>query len=170
MDFYFKEVPGEKHCITQYTGNHKHVEFPSHLHISILSDSLFKGNTTIESIDLPDTITQIGGFMFDGCSNLKAIKLPVHLEDMWQYAFTRTSIEEIEIPGTVRSIIPYTFNASKALKKVVLNEGTKAIRGSAFKDCTALTDVYLPSTMESIHEDAFIGCGEIRFHGKSDRA
>lgn len=166
MDFFYKQIPGDSYCITAYTGNDQHVEFPSNIHISILHDDIFKGNTSLESVVIPETVTQIGGFMFDGCTNLKSIKLPDNLEDMWQYAFTRTSIEEIEIPGTVSSIIPYTFFSSKKLKKVVINEGTKKILGSAFKDCTGLTDVYLPSTIEHIHEDAFMGCGDISFHRK----
>ena len=166
MDFFYKEVPGGTYCITAYTGNDKHVEFPSNINISILSDDIFKGNTSLESIVIPDTVKQFGGFMFDGCINLKSIKLPEGIEDIWQYAFVRTSIEEIEIPGSVKSIVPYTFFDSKALKKVIINEGTSKIYGSAFKGCTALTDVYLPSTIESIHEDAFIGCGDIRFHNE----
>lgn len=164
MDFYYKEVPGGTYCITAYTGNDKHVEFPGNITITILHDDIFKGNTMVESVVIPETVTQIGGFMFDGCTNLTSIKLPGNLQDMWQYAFTRTSIEEIEIPGSVKSIVPYTFFASKKLKKVVINEGTTKILGSAFKDCTALKDVYLPSSIEHIHEDAFIGCGDIRFH------
>lgn len=164
MDFYYKQVPGDAYCITGYTGNDKHIEFPSNIKISILNDSLFKGKTNIESVVIPETVTQIGGFMFDGCSNLKHIKLPDNLEDMWQYAFVRTSIEEIDIPGSVKSIIPNTFFDSRNLKKVIINEGTTKILGSAFKNCVSLTDVYLPSTIEHIHEDAFIGCGDIKFH------
>jgi hypothetical protein len=166
MDFYYKEVHDGTHCITAYKGKDKHVEFPAFLKISILHDDIFKGNTMVESVVIPDTVTQIGGFMFDGCVNLKSIKLPENLQDMWQYAFARTSIEAIEIPGTVKSIAPFTFYDSKELKKVVLNEGTRRIMGSAFKGCTALTDVYLPASVEHIHQDAFLGCGEITFHKK----
>jgi len=164
MSFYYKQVPDDTYCITGYTGKEKHIEFPSNITITILNDSIFKGHTQIESVIIPDTVTQIGGFVFDGCSNLKSITLPPNLKDMWQYAFTRTSIEEIEIPGTVRRIIPFTFNASKALKKVVINEGTIEISAWAFKDCTGLTDVYLPASMEEVHENAFEGCGQITFH------
>tara|TARA_Y100000588_G_scaffold386577_1_gene482453 strand:- start:911 stop:1411 length:501 start_codon:yes stop_codon:yes gene_type:complete len=164
MSFYYKMVPGDTYCITGYKGNEKHVEFPNNITITIIGDGIFKGHTELESIVLPETLTQIGGFAFDGCTGLKSIKLPESLEDMWQYAFTRTSIEEIEIPGSVKRIIPFTFNASKALKKVVIHEGTIEISAWAFKDCTSLTDVYLPKSMQSVHENAFDGCGDIRFH------
>lgn len=164
MGFYYKMVPGDTYCVTGYSGNDKHVEFPDNITITILNDGIFKGHTELESVVIPDTVTQIGGFVFDGCTGLKSLTLPPNLKDMWQYAFTRTSIEEIEIPGSVRRIIPFTFNASKDLKKVIINEGTIEISAWAFKDCTALTDMYLPKSMEIIHEKAFEGCGDIQFH------
>lgn len=164
MDFYYKLAPFEMLCITGYKGKDKHVEFPKNLKITILHDGVFKGKTEIESVKIPDTVMEIGGFVFEGCTNLKAIDLPPNLQNMWQYAFTRTSIEEITIPGTVERIVPYTFNESRALKKVLFQEGTKKISARAFKNCTALEDVYLSSTITNISDEAFEGCGNIKFH------
>lgn len=168
MGFFFKVIPGQTYCITGYEGSDKHVEIPTNITVTILHDFLFKGHTEIESVKIPDTVTQMGGFLFDGCTNLKELTLPPSLEDLWQYALTRTSIEEIEIPGSVKQIIPFTFSQSKALKRVIFNEGTTRIGARAFKDCTALTEVYLPSTLTSIDEDAFEGCGDIKFIKNKD--
>lgn len=164
MDFYYMMVPDGTYCINKYTGISKHVEFPSNITVSIMNDSLFKNHTEIESVSIPSTVTQIGGFVFDGCTNLKSVKLPPNLKDMWQYAMARTSIEEIEIPGTINRVIPFTFYNSRALKKVVFNEGTQSIDAWAFKDCTSLRDVHLPASLDKINENAFDGCGEITFH------
>ncbi|MCK8060262.1 MULTISPECIES: leucine-rich repeat domain-containing protein [unclassified Fusibacter] len=164
MSFYYKMVPGNTYCITGYTGNDVHVKVPTNIEVTILSDDIFKGHTEIESVDIPDTVTQLGGFVFDGCTGLKRIVLPAGLTDMWQYAMTRTSIEEIEIPGSVKAIVPFTFNQSKALKKVVFNEGTLRIDAWAFKDCTSLTDVYLSSSLTTISDKAFEGCNHVTLH------
>ncbi|PLX32771.1 MAG: hypothetical protein C0604_04750 [Clostridiales bacterium] len=164
MGFYSKMVPDGTYCINGYKGSEKHVVFPKNIVITILHDDLFKGHAEIESVELPDTVTEIGGFIFDGCTGLKSIKLPQNLRSMWQYEFTRTSIEEIEIPGSVESIIPFTFFQSNKLRKVFLNEGTTKISAWAFKECTALTDVYLPSSLSDISDKAFEDCGEINFH------
>lgn len=164
MGYYYKMVPDGTYCLTGYEGNKKHIEMPSNIRVSILNDKLYKNHTEIESITLPDSIKEIGGFVFDGCTNLKSITLPPNLIDMWQYALTRMTIETIDIPGSLKAIIPFTFNECKSLKTVTINEGTKEINGWAFKDCTALTDVYLPKSFIKIHEDAFKGCGEITFH------
>ena len=166
MNFFYKMVPDGTYCLTEYTGNEKHIELPNTIVVSIINDNLFKGHTEIESVNMPNTITQLGGFIFDGCSNLKSIKLPSNLKDMWQYAMTRTSIKEIEIPGSLHKLIAFAFYQSKSLKKVVFNEGTKSIGPWAFKDCTALTDVYLPTSLTEISDKAFEGCGKITFHKK----
>lgn len=168
MSFYYKQIPGGSFCITGYKGEESHVIIPNNMNFTMMSDGIFKGHTQLESVIIPDSITQIGGFVFDGCTGLKSIKLPANLKDMWQYAFTRSSLEEIDIPGSVTQIIPFTFSASKNLKKVILNEGTLSISAWAFKDCTALTDVYLPASMEKISDKAFEGCGEIAFHKASE--
>lgn len=164
MTFYYKDLPDGTYCISGYKGTESHIEIPTNITITILSDDLFKGHTEITSINISDSVRQIGGFIFDGCTGLTSVKLPSNLQGMWQYAFTRTSIKEIDIPGTVVSIVPFTFNQSKCLKKVVINEGTKNIEAWAFKDCTALTDVYLPKSIKEISPKAFENCGDITFH------
>lgn len=164
MNFYYKMIADGSFCILGYKGHDVHVIIPDDMNFTVLSDNIFKGRTEIESVSIPESVTQIGGFVFDGCKGLKSIKLPPYLQDMWQYAFTRTSIEEIEIPGTVNKIIPFTFNDSKSLKKVVLNEGTTELCAWAFKGCSTLEEVYLPSTLKIISDKAFEGCGEIEFY------
>lgn len=161
MGFYYKDVPDGTYCLTGYEGNDTHVAFPKNIVISILNDKLFKGHTEIESVDIPETVTQIGGFVFDGCTNLKSIKLPPNLIDMWQYALTRMSIETIEIPGSLKAIIPFVFNQCNSLKTVVIHEGCRQIDAWAFKDCTALSDVYIPASLTQISDKAFEGCGDV---------
>ena len=42
--------------------------------VSVLMDDIFKNHTEIEKVILPDTLTDIGGFVFDGCTSLKHIE------------------------------------------------------------------------------------------------
>lgn len=167
MGFYYKMVPDGTYCLTGYEGKDEQITFPSNITISILGDKLFKGHTEITKVEIPDSVTQIGGFVFDGCSNLKTLKLPPHLDDMWQYALTRISVEEIIIPGSLKEIIPFTFNEAKSLKTVTIEEGCKKIDAWAFKNCTALETVYLPTTMMDVHDKAFEGCGNVELIKKT---
>ena len=164
MDFSYKIIDDGTFCITSYRGSVEHVVIPHNINATVLFDDLFKGHTEISSVKIPETITDIGGFVFDGCTNIKEIILPPNLINMWQYAMTRCGIESISIPGSVSSIIPFTFNQCKDLKTVTFSEGTTRICAWAFKDCTSLRDVYLPKSLIDISKLAFEGCESVTLH------
>jgi len=157
-EFWFKQIEeNETFCAIRYIGNHEDVVIPA-MHwghpVSALFDDLFKGHSEIRSVAIPDTVTQIGGFVFDGCSALHHIVLPTALQDMWQYAFVRSSIEEVVIPDGVSHIIPFTFKDCKRLRRVVCGTGMQKIYPNAFAGCDALEEFIHPAHTE-IAPDAF---------------
>lgn len=128
-------------CISGYMGDEAEVVIPplyGERPITVLFDDLFKGHEEITSVQIPDTVTNIGANVFDGCVNLRHVELPAELTDMWQYAFCNSSIEEIVIPDKVKSIVSFTFKDCKNLKRVVLGAGVENIRAWAFEGCTSL--------------------------------
>lgn len=153
-------------CLMEAKGEGEEAVMPKDRDILIVGDDIFKGHKELLRAEFPDTVIEIGGFVFDGCENLKQIKLPAQLRDFWQYAMTRCGIEEIDIPGTVERIAAFTFNECRQLKTVKINEGTKKILAWAFKDCVNLTDVHLPDSIEEISDKAFEGCSKVVFHRK----
>ena len=163
-EFLYRGLEDGSNCVMQYVGEDSKVVFPNDKDISVLFDDLLKGHTEVTEVVLPDTLREIGGFVFDGCNDLHEIKLPDSLESMWQYAFTRCGLKKIEIPGRVNTIISFAFNECRELKTVRLNEGTKKIMAWAFKNCTALTDIYVPASVQEISDKAFEGCGEVQIH------
>ena len=164
MEFFTKIIDDGSYCITGCRGSAAHIVIPAKFNVTVLYDNLFKGHTGLESVVIPDTVTNIGGFVFDGCENLKELSLPPALTDMWQYALARCGIETIEIPEGVSSILPFTFNECRSLKEVTINSGTKRICAWAFKDCTALKNVYLKGKVEDISVKAFEGCKGVSVH------
>jgi len=169
IEFYLRMIENGTNCVTNCVGKGDTALIPENKNITVLYDDLFKGRTDLIHVHIPDSVIEIGGFVFDSCSNLKEIVLPPHLENMWQYAMTRCGIEEIDIPGSVTSIIPYTFNKCENLTTVTLNEGTKYISAWEFKDCSNLRDVYLPDSIEKISELAFEGCDNVIFHHENSK-
>ena len=153
-------------CLMEVVGNGEEAIIPDDKNILIVCDDIFKGHKELERVEFPDTVIEIGGFVFDGCENLKDVELPANLRDFWQYAMTRCGIEEIDIPGSVERIAAFTFNECAQLKTVKVNDGTKKILAWAFKDCVSLVDVYLPSTIEEISDKAFEGCPKVVLHRK----
>lgn len=162
QDFTYKMLDKESIVIMAYEGDDEEVTIPfwgSATPVRVIADDIFKGHKELKKINLPESLTDIGGFVFDGCDNLKTVQLPNGLRDMWQYAFARSGIEEIDIPTTVRSIVPFTFKDCKQLHTVTLHEGTIKINAWAFQGCENLKRITVYEGTE-INPKAFEGCSE----------
>lgn len=159
QQFSFEELIDHTICITGYDGDETEVIIPDDcggVPFTMLSDGIFKGHPEITSVRIPDSVTYLGGFVFDGCVNLKRLTLPAGLTDIFQYAFARSGIEEIELPAQVNSIPAFAFKDCKSLRRVICNPGLKKIHAWAFEGCDALTDVvHSPET--EVSPDAFAG-------------
>lgn len=157
QQFLYRILEDGSYCVTEYHGDDADVVIPDtycNKPVTVLFDRLFKGHDEITSVKIPDTVTDIGSFVFDGCSSLKHIELPPALMNMWDSAFARSSIEEIVLPEKVVSIVPYTFKDCKDLRKVICNPGLRKIHAWAFHGCSNLTD-FQCSTNTEVSEDAF---------------
>ena len=144
QEFIFKKIDNGTFSLVEYNGNEENVVIPD-IHagqpVTVLYDRIFRGHEEIQSIKIPDTVTDIGGFVFDGCCNLKQISLPAGLLYLWQYAFCRSSIEELILPEGIRTIAPYTFKECKSLKRLVCNPGLIEIKARAFESCSRELEV-----------------------------
>ena len=63
--------------VESYSGSSDSVTIPGNINgytVSQIGPSAFEGNTYLESIDLPDSITIIGRRAFANCSNLREMK------------------------------------------------------------------------------------------------
>lgn len=163
-EFFFKYVDDETWCLTGYKGSDAHVTLPD-LHggrpVTVVNDDIFKGHAELESVVLPAHLRTLGGFVFDGCGQLKTVALPESLTEIWQYAFVRSGITEIEIPGSLKHIIPFVFKDCTRLTHVSIKPGVRKIFGRAFDGCISLKEVRLPADTE-VSPEAFTGCGEVR--------
>ncbi len=144
QDFIYKKVEDDTYCVMAYEGDEANVVIPASYMgapVTMLFDKLFAGHTEITSVQIPDTVTDLGEFLFDGCDNLKEIKLPAGLRNLWGYTFVRSAFEEIVLPDGVTMIPPCAFKDCKSLKRVVCGAGMRRIYEWAFGGCDALTEV-----------------------------
>ena len=147
----------QSYTIRKYKGDEANIIVPGTYGgkpVTILFDSIFAGHSEICSITFPDSITDLGEFVFDGCSNLKHIELPKNLKSLWGYTFARSAIEEITIPDGVSIIPPYAFKDCKSLKRVICGSGMRKIKSWAFGGCDLLEEVIYGSDVE-VSKDAF---------------
>lgn len=94
---------------------------------------------TLEEIQIPDTVTDIGTNAFWGCRMLKTISLP-------------DSLQHIE---------SNTFNHCESLTEISFPQNVRSIGYSAFGNCTNLTSVVLPETTENVDIAAFGYCSNL---------
>ncbi len=145
FDFDYKRLDDGTYAVTAYRGKEALVRIPEQHWgepVTLLGDALFRGHAEIEEVILPDTVRDIGAFVFDGCEKLKRIDLPDSLENMWQYSFARSSFEEIAIPDRVRIIVPYTYKDCKQPRRVSCGTGLTEIYSWAFAGCDSLKELY----------------------------
>ena len=143
--------------------------------------SAFLSNLDVVSVTLPDTILSIGGFAFDGCSNLENVNISSDitsvgvaafrnctklteidlgnaLVSIGSAAFKSSGVKEIVIPDSCTTIGGTAFYDCKKLEKVVLSNSITVISNDLFNKCSALTEVNIPDSVTSIEEDAFNRC------------
>ena len=72
------------------------------LPVTVIGESAFRDNISLEQIVIPETVTEIGSWAFRGCHSLKSIDLPEHLEKIGDFAFSDCrSLRKITIPESV---------------------------------------------------------------------
>ena len=104
-------------------------------------------NSTLQTIKLPQGITDIGDYAFNHCSSLTSIDFPVALNTIGNYAFFGCSpLKSIEIPSGVTGIGPGAFGDCSSLSTATFLGETPPVHiGHVFYQYTALSDIYVPA-------------------------
>ena len=141
------------------------------------SYTAFSNCTSLQSVNLPETLVKIGDYAFGRCpltsidlpeglkefsgfneTLLANIVLPEGLQRIGTGAFERcTSLKNIDIPAGVTEIGSTAFSGS-ALESIVLPEGLTVINSGMFSGCSFLSDVKIPESVTVIHRSAFRNC------------
>lgn len=124
-----------------------------------IGEKAFSASPELEKITIPEGIKSFGIYAFSGTGAEITFEDAFDGETIGIYAFSGYRGEKITLPSTIKDIKEYAFLDSTA--DIVLNNGLTTIEEYAFKNCTAIKNLYLPSSLESIGEGAFSGCSSI---------
>ena len=123
----------------------------------------FSGYTKLTSVQIPDSVTDIGASAFDKCTALSDMTLPKNLKTLGWLAFAGcSSLKTLTIPASLTEGGGSAFSKCTGLKEVYFEKGSKAVESTQFLGCTSLEKVVLPAGLERIGTEAFTGCTSLK--------
>lgn len=122
---------------------------------------VFSYNRMLESIILPQSVTEIDEGAFSGCTSLERISLPMGLKEIPSRAFDDCfMLADIVLPPFLERIGEGAFSNCPSIQRLFLPEGLKSIGAYAFYGCTGLSSITLPDSVETLDQFAFGGMEE----------
>lgn len=131
------------------------------LPVTAIGYRAFMGNKSIETVTFgtQNWIKEFEISAFNGCSNLKEIRLPNSLETMGIDCFMDCrSLGKVVFGNSLKTIPASAFSNCFRLTEVVFTNSITVIGGSAFMGCSRLKNVVLPTNLLSISSQAFMQC------------
>lgn len=110
--------------------------------VTSIGASAFYGCTELNSLVIGNGVANIGRSAFAYCSSLTSLTLPNSVTKMDWYAFAYCGMTSLTIPDGVTSIGELVFYGCSNLTTVYMADSITIIYGGAFRECTAITDVY----------------------------
>ena len=134
-----------------------------------LEDQSFMSCNSLTSIEIPNTVKQIGWMAFYGCSGLKEIVIPNSVESIGSQAFSCcSSLTSVYIPSSVTKISNCLFSQSNNIRSIIVNPNNKVY--DSRDNCNAIIETAtntltsacsystIPSSVTNIKSDAFFYC------------
>ncbi len=165
-EFGFYRLNKEQLMVTSYFGKAKDIKIPStfqNYKVTVVGHGLFDSpDASIESVEIPDSVTEIQDYAFAGNSNLSKVKLPKNLKIIGNNAFWNCpKLTSIELPATLKKIGVYAFSAT-GLTSVKIPSSTTltTLDQFVFFQSKNLKEVTIPGSMTNIADNAFKECSK----------
>lgn len=161
-DFLFTLEEGTStrvYALVRYLGNDTRVvvPVPSDGAVERIRDGAFDGCSFIEEIVFPKEYAD-GNVSFDGTafSGLRGLKKATG-SSWYLFHFSLISKELHTLVFNGSEIDAYDFKDNKTITHVTVTDSVTWIGESAFENCSSLSELILPPTMEGINVNAFAG-------------
>ena len=114
-------------------------------------------NTNVSSLVIPQNVTSLnGGSILANCPSLTSFEVYSGAPSIG--APNSVNLRSLTIGGNATRIYAYYGCTSLSSVNFTSPSKIKEVWGSAFKECTSLTSINLPQTVETIGVNAFYGC------------
>ena len=128
----------------------------------IICDWAFEGCTSLRSLVIPDSVTNIGDYAFYCCYSLESLILPDGVTSIGEYAFRGCeSLSNLVIPNSVTSVGKCAFYDCSSLSSIVISDSVTSIGERAFWGCSSLSSIVIPNSVTSVGKCAFYDCSSL---------
>ena len=123
---------------------------------------LYLNGEEVKDLVIPNNITAIGSYTFDGCSGLTSVTIPNSVTGIGASAFSGCSgLTSITIPNSVTSIGSAAFAQCSGLTSITIPNSVTSIGSAAFAQCSGLTSITIPNSVTDIGYNAFYCCSDL---------
>ncbi len=128
----------------------------------VVSFSGFRNCSSLTSVTIPNSVTEIGHSAFYDCSSLTSITIPDSVTEIGYAAFFGcSSLTSIIIPDSVTEIEAAAFEDCSSLTSITISNSATEIRNRAFYGCSSLTSITIPNSVTEIEDSAFYDCSSL---------
>ena len=119
-------------------------------------DGTFNECKKLVKVTLPEGLTNINS-AFGNCESLTTINFPKSLQNIGGSSFQNTKLQKIDLSGLteLQNIGEYAFQSCHDLTTIALPEGLTTINYNTFNECTSLTAINFPKSLQNIGSWAF---------------
>ncbi len=148
--------------------------------VCFIGKAAFKANTSLRTVEIPDSVVFVGAQAFAECTSLQSVRLPLDLRVIQASTFENdTQLEQVVLPYDLKRIATSAFQGCTNLKDLShymkrgisatmkvdysskehnLPSGLEYLGPHAFEGCASLREVYLPVAVRAIPSHAYKGC------------
>lgn len=138
-----------------------------------IGGSVFSGCISLQSIVIPDSVSEIGMDAFRDCSSLQTIVIPDSVTEIGGSAFSGcSSLQSIAIPDSVTEIGRRAFRGCSSLQSIIVdnnnpkydsrNNCNAIIETSSNKLITGCQNTIIPDSVTVIDQFAFFNCSSLQ--------
>ena len=129
----------------------------------VICDGAFSGCISLQSVTIPNSVTNIGIHAFSSCYSLQSVTIPNSVTSIGDEAFSDCeSLQSVTIPNSVKSIGDKAFSGCESLQSITIPNSVTNIGNGAFSWCISFQSVTIPNTVTNIGNGAFSWCKSLQ--------